>query len=76
MHKNLTGITHQRIFNSIFRLKLDDSMTLSLFDTRHIRAFKYTDLFAGVFICVLLFPMMTVYGDTTGINDLLACLYT
>ena len=33
------------------------------------------DLFASVFIYVLFFPMMAVYGDTTGITDLLACLY-
>ena len=75
MYKNITGITHQRIFDPAFRLKLDDSIALSLFDTKHIRAFIDTNLFSGVFICVLLFPMMAVYGDTTGITDLLACLY-
>ena len=75
MYKNTISIAHQRIFYPAFRLKLDDSIALSLFDITHIMAFMDADSYTSMFIHELFFPMMAVYGDTTRITDLLACLY-
>ena len=68
-------MTNKRLYDAAFRLKLDDSIALSLFNTKYITKFLDHDSYAGVFICVLLFPMMSVHGNTSGVTDVLACLY-
>ena len=75
MCKNITDIAHQRIFDPAFILKLDDSIALSLFDIKHIRAFMDADSYTSMFIHELFFPEMAVYNDIIGIKDLQACLH-
>ena len=57
------------------RLKLDDKVALTIFDPSFIDDFCMYDCYEGVFVYVLLFPLMSVYGDTSGMKNIMSALY-
>ena len=75
MFRAITGITNTRVFSMDSRLKLDDKVALTIFDPSFIDDFCMYDCYEGVFVYVLLFPLMSVYGDTSGMKNIMSALY-
>ena len=48
-------------------MRLDDTVALKLLDPSRVEKFLEAKSYSSVFVCVLLFSLAAVYGDTSEI---------
>ena len=65
LFQSITDIRNSRVFSTKHIYQLDDKVALTLFNTSYIQDFHEVGSYEGVFVCILLFPMMSVFGDTS-----------
>ena len=60
-----TGITNNKIFGREYIMKLNDSIAMTMLQTKFMDYYLYSDSDAGVFMSTLLFPLTCGFSDTS-----------